>query len=543
MGNDDSPILKYKKAFKKYEEDYIKDVYNPNQHDKLHHGYFVDNNDYLKFKKVVEEKSTPEGQNTQMANTENNNIINIFESMRLDTISLIQAKNIDLSTKKLRLINNDLGELICKRDLMGKIANELKYQISYVELKFTPYLIVSQKEVKIQYQNPKNNIIDSSTFPQVIPPNNDDNNKINNSSTNTIKITNDIKNNNDNTNNTNVQNASDNNNKTGVNEKNKPNSTGQNAESAVVWKMIYKDVKNYNDNKKEITGKLNQSNQEPPYSAFLVDNEWFDNWKSLSHYDELENIVSDTNNEKFIGVKNKILKGQTKEQYDNIKKDIEKYILQDENKIKSKLTTENKSYVLLNNKFLGEFINNDFIKPFKFHLFDNQIKINLKNNQTLSFKTKDNIINKENLAPDNTINEYNSECLYHLIRFPLFKINLKFPANSLNEAYLVNRKITFVLIEFYHIKEIFCVLERNQIIDEKIKYQESDKYYPNISKYLKQNQISYITDMKQFETGGFMDIKNIDTNFINKSVNNKYYIDDFELIDGKFFSFFVSQNI
>ena len=168
MGNDDSPILKYKKAFKKYEEDYIKDVYNPNQHDKLHHGYFVDNNDYLKFKKVVEEKSTPEGQNTQMANTENNNIINIFESMRLDTISLIQAKNIDLSTKKLRLINNDLGELICKRDLMGKIANELKYQISYVELKFTPYLIVSQKEVKIQYQNPKNNIIDSSTFPQVI---------------------------------------------------------------------------------------------------------------------------------------------------------------------------------------------------------------------------------------------------------------------------------------------------------------------------------------------------------------------------------------
>ena len=48
---------------------------------------------------------------------------------------------------------------------------------------------------------------------------------------------------------------------------------------------------------------------------------------------------------------------------------------------------------------------------------------------------------------------------------------------------------------------------------------------------------SYITDMKQFETGGFMDIKKIDTNFINKSVNNKNYIDDFELIDGEFFAF------
>ena len=117
MGNDDSsPILKYKNAFKKYEEDYINDVYNPYQHDKPHHGYFVDNNDYLKFKKVVEEKSTPEGQNTQLTNTKNNNINNNFESMRLDTISLNVAKNIDLSTRKLRLINNDLGELICKRD-------------------------------------------------------------------------------------------------------------------------------------------------------------------------------------------------------------------------------------------------------------------------------------------------------------------------------------------------------------------------------------------------------------------------------------------
>jgi hypothetical protein len=229
------------------------------------------------------------------------------------------------------------------------------------------------------------------------------NNKFHNNSI--IKSTNDMRNNNDNANNTNAPNTSDNNNITGVNEKNKSNSTGQNAESAVVWKMIYKDVKNYNDNKKEITGKLNQSNQEPPYSAFLVDNEWFDKWKSLSHYDELENIIPDTNNEKFITVKNKILlKEQIKEQYDNIKKDIEKYILQDENKIKSKLITENKSYVLLNNKFLGVFINKDSIKPFKFHLFDNQIKINLKNNQTLSFETKDNIINKEKLAPDNTIN-------------------------------------------------------------------------------------------------------------------------------------------
>ena len=55
-----------------------------------------------------------------------------------------------------------------------------------------------------------------------------------------------------------------------------------------------------------------------------MDNEWFDNWKSLSHYDELENIVLDTDNEKFIVVKNKILKGQTKEQYDNIKKEKQK---------------------------------------------------------------------------------------------------------------------------------------------------------------------------------------------------------------------------
>ena len=195
---DSSPILKYKKAFKKYEEDYINDVYNPYQHDKPRHGYFVVDDDYLKFKRFVEEKPTPEGQNTQMANTENNNINNNFESMRLDTISLNQANNIDLSKKKLRLINNDLGDLICKKDSMGKIANELKYQISYEELKSTPYLIVSQKEVKIQYQNPKNNIIDSSTFPQVIPLDNDNNNNNNDHNNSIIKSTNDMRNDNNN---------------------------------------------------------------------------------------------------------------------------------------------------------------------------------------------------------------------------------------------------------------------------------------------------------------------------------------------------------
>ena len=166
---DSSPILKYKKAFKKYEEDYINDVYNPYQHDKLHHGYFVDDADYLKFKRFVDEKSTPEGQNTQMANTANNDINNIFESMRLDTISLNEANNIDLSTRKLRLINNDLGNLICKKDSTGKIANELKYQISYLwkDLKRTPQLIVTQKEVKIQYQNPKKILLILPLFPKL----------------------------------------------------------------------------------------------------------------------------------------------------------------------------------------------------------------------------------------------------------------------------------------------------------------------------------------------------------------------------------------
>ena len=132
---------------------------------------------------------------------------------------------------------------------------------------------------------------------------------------------------------------------------------------------------------------------------------------------------------------------------------------------------------------------------------------------------------------------YNSECLKHLIRFPLFKINLKFSNNSLNEAYLLNRKIKVALIEFYRLKEIFNILERNKIINDNIKYQDCDKYYPKISKYLKENQISYITDMKQFETGGFRDINKIDTNFTYKSINNKNYIDDFEIIDGEFFSF------
>ena len=40
----------------KYEEDYINDVYNPYQHDKPRHGYFVVDDDYLKFMKYLYSK-------------------------------------------------------------------------------------------------------------------------------------------------------------------------------------------------------------------------------------------------------------------------------------------------------------------------------------------------------------------------------------------------------------------------------------------------------------------------------------------------------
>ena len=53
---------------------------------------------------------------------------------------------------------------------------------------------------------------------------------------------------------------------------------------------IYIDIKNYYDNEKNISNKLNsvKPNDSQIYLGFLVDKEWVDKWKKYSYYDEIK---------------------------------------------------------------------------------------------------------------------------------------------------------------------------------------------------------------------------------------------------------------
>ena len=158
------------------------------------------------------------------------------------------------------------------------------------------------------------------------------------------------------------------------------------------WLIIYRDVINYFNFENYISNNLNNEKSEPiKFRGFLVNNDWVDNWKKNSFYEEIkENIIlKNIKNDNFIS--NFIMSKQleTKSNYDGIL-DIKNYIIPD-NQIEEALKTD-KSYALLNENFVSQFMNNSIIYIITFVLSYQKIEIKIKNKTDLSFQTNSNVI-------------------------------------------------------------------------------------------------------------------------------------------------------
>jgi len=158
------------------------------------------------------------------------------------------------------------------------------------------------------------------------------------------------------------------------------------------WHIIYRDVINYFNFENYISINLNNNKSEPiQFRGFLVNNDWVDNWKKNSFYEEikaniiLKNIKDDNFINNFIVTKQL----ETKSNYDSIL-DIKNYIISD-NQIEEALKTE-KSYALLNENFVSQFMNNSIIYLITFVLSYQKIEIKIKNKTDLSFQTNSNVI-------------------------------------------------------------------------------------------------------------------------------------------------------
>jgi len=100
------------------------------------------------------------------------------------------------------------------------------------------------------------------------------------------------------------------------------------------WIIIYRHVLNYFNFENFISNYLNNRMSQPSsIRGFLVDNDWVDNWKKKSFYDEIKSNIIEKNIRDDNIVRNFLLTKQleTKSNYDSIL-DIKNYIIS-ENKI------------------------------------------------------------------------------------------------------------------------------------------------------------------------------------------------------------------
>ena len=246
----------------------------------------------------------------------------ILEQNRLTTESFPLVESRILNGESFIIINKKLFILICKKNEPEN--NKIEYKIRSRNPGFIQINPNNNKKI-IRFKNNKTNIIDKST---VLAKKNNDG--VNNNRNNIFSK---------------------------INSMNKDN-----------WLIIYGDVINYFNFENYISNNLNNEKSEPiKFRGFLVNNDWVDNWKKNSFYEEIkENIIlKNIKNDNFIS--NFIMTKQleTKSNYDGIL-DIKNYIIPD-NQIEEALKTE-KSYALLNENFVSQFMNIISIKLFKYIL-------------------------------------------------------------------------------------------------------------------------------------------------------------------------------
>jgi len=325
MGNQPS-LIDYINAFNEFDLEINKiHNYNPLQ-DVYYEGYLVNYKRYQNFRNlVINLYNNQLNQFNSQVNenlNESTNYNDILEQNRLTTESFPLVESRILNGESFIIINKKLFILICKKNEPEN--NKIEYKIRSRNPGFIQINPNNNKKI-IRFKNNKTNIIDKST---VLAKKNNDG--VNNNRNNIFSK---------------------------INSMNKDN-----------WLIIYRDVINYFNFENYISNNLNNEKSEPiKFRGFLVNNDWVDNWKKNSFYEEIkENIIlKNIKNDNFIS--NFIMTKQleTKSNYDGIL-DIKNYIIPD-NQIEEALKTD-KSYALLNENFVSQFMNIISIKLFKYIL-------------------------------------------------------------------------------------------------------------------------------------------------------------------------------
>jgi len=510
MGNTEKYSLNdYLNAFHNF-NDYINRLHqDPNNRDKFIEGYFVNLYNYNELIKKVNECLEQRKNPIQNGNNVATNEVN-FDKLKTEALKEVAEK-----------IKVDYSFIIINEDLLKVICDKEKQPIHKITYKITTEnkLSVQENNLQIQFKNDKNNIISKATILGNIEIN-------------------------------------DNNNNHNYNNNNQSQVPLNNYES-----KFYESIKIYIDNEREILTKLN-TNSNNIHQGFLVDNVWVEKWKTFSNYNNVSKLL-EVNNITEADIKNNIRQELLNKKLDFTDLEyIDKYILKDIKNLKSS-ETANKTYILLNAKFINLFINNpkDIVNPNTFYLSFHKVEIKINNNiPFLSFQANGNTIFNipNNISNINSMpakinpsiiptnNLYHSQLLKHLIRFPYFKKELKASNHSNNKipikVYIINNEIINNLKQKYDLKKVINEYLNNLL--NNICYANVDQYYPQISKILNEKYIGYINNIKQLETTGSIQFneneKKLNFKNLDKHQSKFIYIDNIEIIDENF-ALFLNQ--
>ena len=267
--------------------------------------------------------------------------------------------------------------------------------------------------------------------------------------------------------------------------------------SDTIHDKIYTDIINYYNIEMDFQKKLNiQNYQEQKYDGFFVDKVWDDKWKTYSYYDIIKARCLQNNNINKDDIIKMIKEEQSKNNlnYDEVN-DVENYIAKNEKEVYNSIINSNKSYVILNKKFLKEFNITTNIQPIPFYLSYQNISLIPPGQIKLNFKTNNNIITIYNL-----------------------KINTKSLNKSMQEEQLEHYQSQKNL-NLNDEKQIIYIKNLENILnDEKIKNKKLKSDVINLKNALQLNQNELISLKNQVQN-----LKNENDNLkfqLNNPINN-----------------------
>ena len=506
MGNDDYSLTEYRNAFNEFNK-FINNIHTkPNYYE----GYFVENKKFDDFKKQYEALLAKEQKmNVMQVQVQ----VQILDNYKMNTEKPELLQNNLFNNKEYIFINEGLYQFICKKN-----DEEKKNNLVNLYSSGTDFIICGKNnntQILRLKKNPTNIFNKSSLYIGSSNSTNNSTQQIGNINNTTNNITN--------------------------------NSPSDN------YNKMSQNIINFYKNQKNISEFLNSPNINN-IRGFLVDDYWINNYKNYYTYDFIEaNYLKNKINENQIQytVSNISNYLYNKKIYNKYSEDISAHILQDINQI----VTIDKNFILLDENFVNTYKNNPniLIKPNNFIITNNSIKVE---NYPFHFNTNKNLLNKNNLsntAPNNNIqpqnpnyltpkNNYNndveiSHLLKHLLKYEYFKKEyyLNFP--NYRTAFAIDYQIIKKLINIYNTDKIS--LQINTQING-ITYQNFESNYQVvlnfINKYnLNNPSIQEINNLKKEmdQSSSFIKL------FNNQS--NRFYIDNFVLIDQEFATFLLQK--